>query len=410
MSECLQAMVSCLAARLHARRAFAGGAPCGLGLVFCLLLLAPAGIWADADDIAEREQQLSELRAEIERIERGLDAQRAQRDAVAEEQRQLEQSVSRSARRARELEAEARGVGDLIADLEQQQAEHEADAEAQRQQLAEEIRAVHRIGAQPALKLLLNQEDPAELGRMLVYLERLGAQRELRLQEAAAAVAELRANQEELAAQRQRLDQLRREQDEEARRLAQRRDERAELQARLDAEIASEDARLACMAEDEEELQTLLDELQQALAEIPQQDRAMQPFPEQRGGLRWPLEGKIMARYGSSRGRSGDRWRGMMLAADRGTPVAAVANGQVVFANWLRGQGLLMIIDHGDGHMTLYGNNDSLYRDVGDWVEAGDVIASSGDTGTGGRSALYFELRVGGEPRDPMTWLRAPEG
>ncbi|MCK8515278.1 peptidoglycan DD-metalloendopeptidase family protein [Methylonatrum kenyense] len=378
-------------------------------LLLCGLLLASPVVPADTADIKEREQQLEQLRGEIERIERDLDAQRAERDAVAEEQRRLEQSVSRSVRRGRELQAEAEQVGTRISELEQQQAEQEENAEAQREQLAEEIRAVHRLGAQPALKLLLNQEDPAELGRMLVYLERLGAQREQRVQEAVAMVAELRASQEELAGQRQQLDQLRQEQDEEAERLARRRDERAELQARLDAEIASEDARLARMAEDEQELQALLDELHQALAEIPQQDRAMQPFDEQRGGLRWPLQGEVMARYGSSRGRSGDRWRGLLLAADRGTPVTAVANGQVVFANWLRGQGLLMIIDHGDGHMTLYGNNDSLYRDVGEWVEAGDVIASSGDTGAGGRSALYFELRVGGEPRDPMTWLRAAE-
>lgn len=403
MSECLESMVSRMVGR-WARSCRIGGRCLLLG---CLLL--PALLAADADDIAEREQQLQELRAEIERIERGLDAQRAERDALAEEQRQLEQSVSRSVRRGRELQAEAEQVGDRIAELERQQAEQEAGAEAQRRQLAEEIRAVHRLGAQPALKLLLNQEDPAELGRMLVYLERFGAQREQRVREAAAVVAELRASQEELAGQRQRLERLRQEQDAEAERLAQRRDQRAELQARLDAEIASEDARLARMAEDEEELQALLDELHQALAEIPQQEQATQPLEQQRGGLRWPLQGEIMARYGSSRGRSGDRWRGLLLAADRGTPVAAVANGQVVFANWLRGQGLLMIIDHGDGHMTLYGNNDSLYRDVGDWVEAGDVIASSGNSGTGGRSALYFELRVGGEPRDPMTWLRAAD-
>lgn len=378
------------------------------GLATGLLLAAVATtVWAD--DVAEREQQLQTLRAEIERIERDLDAQRAERDAVAAEQQELEEAVGRSVRRAQELESEAGAVRDRIVDLERRQAEQEAHAAEQRQRLADEIRAVHRMGAQPALKLLLNQEDPAELGRTLVYLERFGALRQQRMTEAAAAVAELRSGQRELAGEQERLQQLQTEQTEEAERLAGRRDERAAMQARLDAEIASEDRRLARMAEDEEELQGLLEELQQALAEIPHQDRDHGPFAEQRGGLRWPLQGEILARYGSTRGRAGERWRGVLLAAEQGAPVTAVAHGQVVFANWLRGQGLLMIIDHGDGHMTLYGNNDSLFRNVGDWVEPGDVIAAAGDTGAGARTALYFELRVQGEPRDPLTWLQAAD-
>lgn len=386
----------------EARRLVVRGLATGL-----LLAAVVTTVWAD--DIAEREQQLQTLRAEIERIERDLDAQRAERDAVAAEQQELEEAVGRSVRRAQELESEADAVRDRIADLERRQAEQEAHAAEQRQRLADEIRSVHRMGAQPALKLLLNQEDPAELGRTLVYLERFGALRQQRMTEAAAAVAELRSGQRELAGEQERLQQLQTEQTEEAERLAGRRDERAAMQARLDAEIASEDRRLARMAEDEEELQALLEELQQALAEIPQQDRDHGPFAEQRGGLRWPLQGEILARYGSTRGRAGERWRGVLLAAEQGAPVTAVAHGQVVFANWLRGQGLLMIIDHGDGHMTLYGNNDSLFRNVGDWVEPGDVIAAAGDTGAGARTALYFELRVQGEPRDPLTWLQAAD-
>ncbi|MEX1065257.1 MAG: peptidoglycan DD-metalloendopeptidase family protein [Aquisalimonadaceae bacterium] len=379
-------------------------------LIFlCLLLAGPASLMAQ--DYQAREAELEALRKEIGRIEEGLERSRSRRDTVSTELRTLEQSIGRSARRLRELAAERRRNAQRVGELERERNNREAAVAGQKQYLASEVRSAYVMGRQQYLQLLLNHEDPATLDRMLVYVEYLGRARNRRIESALEDLQALAEVRQSLEREQARLSGLEQEQAREAEQLQGRREERSRLLAGLESEIQTDRAHLDRLAEDEQALQSLLDDLRSALADIPERELGRVPFADQRGRLSWPLDGALdgalAARYGSSRGRAGDgRWRGILLSADRGTPVSAVAHGQVVFANWLRGLGLLLIIDHGDGYMTLYGHSDSLYKDVGDWVDAGEIIASVGDTGGPDRAGLYFELRVGGKPQDPLAWLR----
>ncbi len=153
----------------------------------------------------------------------------------------------------------------------------------------------------------------------------------------------------------------------------------------------------------ERELQQLLSGLQHALVDFPMVVR--DPFAGQKGSLSWPLRGRLVNDFGQPRAGGRLQWQGVMLGAERGTEVRAVYHGRVAYADWLPGMGLLMVIEHGDGFLSLYGHNESLYREVGDWVEAGETIGTVGDSGGKLLSALYFEIRRGVTPLNPHQWL-----
>ncbi|MCC5813053.1 MAG: peptidoglycan DD-metalloendopeptidase family protein [Ectothiorhodospiraceae bacterium] len=278
--------------------------------------------------------------------------------------------------------------------------------ENHRDYLREEIRSAYALGRQQLLKLLLNQENPASLDRNLAYFDYLSRARRERIQQALSELEQLAELRRAVDGERQQLEALEREQRDRGEQLAEARRERASVLSRLTAEIDSDGERLRRLNEDEAELESMLDRLREALADIPERELDRQPFASQRGSLRWPVDGRIRVAFGSREGRMDGHWQGILLAASDGQAITAVAHGRVVFADWLRGYGLLLIIDHGDGHMTLYGYNDSLYKEVGDWVEPGETIAAAGSSGGREQPGLYFELRVQGRPQDPITWLR----
>ncbi|NNG14001.1 MAG: peptidoglycan DD-metalloendopeptidase family protein, partial [Gammaproteobacteria bacterium] len=153
-------------------------------------------------------------------------------------------------------------------------------------------------------------------------------------------------------------------------------------------------------------LETLMEGLRDALADVPANAGQRKAFKSQRGRLRLPVRGKITANYGSRRKAGGFRWQGVMIRAKQGADVKAVSHGRVAFADWLRGFGLMVIVDHGDGYMSLYGHNESLYVETGDWVEAGDVVSAVGSSGGQKRAGLYFEIRANGKPTNPLRWCK----
>lgn len=375
--------------RIRAPFALAGG----------LLIVA----LASAQDAEEVRRELDQLREQIGAITQGIERQRRERDreqeALAEAEKRLgrielalretRQRLEASEARAAVLEREVDRVADEIG--------------VRREGLASQLRLAYRTGLRSRVKAVLNQEDPARMTRVLSlhgYLSR----------------ARLRAI-EELDARRAELETLRDEQRRLAGELALLAEQRARdvaaqnrvLAERATALEALEDSlrdqadRLASMRESAERLERLLEELSTALADIPP-DAAIEPFANLRGQLPMPIEGRMLAGFADA--RSGDvAWQGWLLDAEVGESVRAVAYGRVAYADWLRGYGMMVIIDHGDGFMTLYGQNRSLIAAVGDWVEPGDVIALAGDSGGAARPGLYFQIRRDGQPVDPAGWL-----
>jgi septal ring factor EnvC (AmiA/AmiB activator) len=373
----------------------------------CLLLAAATGFAAvdkPAGDPQKASAELTELRARIATLQKELQSARTQESSLAKEVREVEQRIGSLNRRLRDVQARLRDGERQLGALQDEYAQTSARLETERQLLARQLRAAYLIGRQEQVKLLLNQEDPARLGRALTYYRYLNQARLTRIDAVEAMLAKLDALQQEIGTQREALAESESRQAAELAELAQERLRREALLEKLQADIRSQGGQLAQMQKDEKRLEQLVGDLQRALADLAPEGGQHKPFAKLKRRLPWPAAGNLAAGFGDRRDVGDLRWRGAFIAAPANQDVRAVAHGRVAFADWLRGFGLLIIIDHGDDYMTLYGHNQALFKEVGDWVSPGEVIASVGDTGGMARTGVYFELRHKGEPQNPQNW------
>ena len=263
------------------------------------------------------------------------------------------------------------------------------------------------IGRQEPIKLLLNQRDPAQAGRVLVYYQYFGRARASQIAAIDAHLggardARRRAGRRGAAARRARGTAAGRS----SRTCRTRANGAAARWCRSRPNRRTARKELERLKEQQGGLEKLVRELRRALERIDKfPTDSKDAFAKLRGKLAWPVAGKLVASFGQTRA-GGVKWDGVLLAGAQGTPVRAVYHGRVVYADWLSGLGLLTIIDHGDGYLSLYGHNERLYKEVGERVTAGDTIATLGDSGGRPRPELYFEIRKGGRPVDPRPWFK----
>jgi septal ring factor EnvC (AmiA/AmiB activator) len=350
-------------------------------------------------------EQLESLRADIARLERELERQVGRRDDGMAGLKAIELSLAES-------ESRLASLGESIDAGSQRRDEIAAERDAatsrlagEQDALAEQVRMSYMTGRQELVKLLLSQENPADFGRMLVYYDYLNRHRSGRIAAVDKEIGRLDELARETEAVTLELERLREAERAEATKLDRERAERATLVAELDASIQSAEDRIGRMRSEETELNETIARLARIVEGFPVSSDA--PFSEQRGKLRWPVDGRIAARFGDFRESSGRvRWSGVVLEAEAGTEVSAVYNGRVIYSDWLTHMGLVLILDHGDGYWTLYGHNAALLREVGDWVIPGEVIAEVGNTGGQQGTGLYFGLLKDTEPVDPAGWIR----
>lgn len=374
-----------------------------LGAAVALLLL---GDLSSAGERATKEAELEQLRQRITGLQRELERERGRYDALRKELRRSERQIGSLSRKLKKLDVELLTRQQRMADLRKRAAELHQQVASQRHYLAGQIRTSYTIGRQEYLKILLNQENPATVGRVVTYYDYLNRARAERIEALGNALRELEEVRTELAAETQRLSDLRAQQAKEKQGLEATRSERASVLRQLKAQLEDKDLQLIGMQRDEQELKRLIHALSKALDDIPAEPGNRKPFGTLKGKLKWPTKGPLLASYGSPRSLGKLSWQGVSIGASSGQEVRAVSHGRVAFADWLRGYGLLIIIDHGEGYMSLYGHNQSLYKETGDWVETGEVIATVGDSGGQEKSALYFEIRKDGQPTDPVRWCR----
>ncbi|MCP5470506.1 MAG: peptidoglycan DD-metalloendopeptidase family protein [Sinobacteraceae bacterium] len=354
---------------------------------------------------AQTEAELRQIQKEIERIRGQVSRNAAERDRLQRDLRRTEQSVSSVRSEMSRLRREREARNRRRAELAKERATREADLAGEREALGTQLRAAHRIGREEPLRLLLNQRDPARAGRMFAYYSYFGRARAAQISRIEAHVARLGELDAELAGEEARLAELERARTAELEKLEQARAERGQVLDKLDTESRSRSAQLQRLQRQQASLEKLLRELQRTIEKFPSDSKSA--FAQLRGKLAWPAEGRVIARYGETRA-GGLRWDGMLFAVERGAPVRAIYHGRVVYADWLAGLGLLVIVDHGDGYLSLYGHNDELYRKVGERVTAGDPLAAAGDSGGRSQPELYFALRRGGRAIDPRPWFRNP--
>ena len=379
------------------------------------LALASASAFAEpAADEADPQHAAQEREAKQK-----LDAVRSEIRALAQAQRATEGEKGDAVRALREKEtavaAVARDVHALDEKLDAQQAELDAlDKErerletalkSQRDALAALLRSAYALGRHEELKLLLQQNDVATIARVLAYNRYFQRARVGRIDQLSADLEDLAKVQESIRTKTAELGATRNARAAEGDKLETERSEREKLVEELDSKLKEQGARVAALCKDEKALTSLIEKLRDVFADIPKQLSGAEPFASQRGRLAPPVAGKVVRGFGAV-DESGRKSSGLLLAAKSGTAVHAVSHGRIVFADWLRGYGLMIIVDHGDGYLSLYGCNETLLKDVGDWVNAGETIATSGASGGQKTPGLYFEVRAKGQPVDPKAWLR----
>jgi septal ring factor EnvC (AmiA/AmiB activator) len=351
---------------------------------------------------AQTEAQLQALKGQIAAIRDKVSQDAVASDRAAQALQSAEVAAAAARSRLADLRRERAARSADRANTAAEKRSREAAVAEMRAGLAQQMRAAYIIGREEPLKLLLNQQDPARAGRMFVYYSYFGRARAGVIAAIDTDIQALATLDAQLAADEQRLDALQSATADEVRQLEAARAQRDAALLAIKADSRNSAEALQRLQAQQGALTALLRDLKRAIAPFPSDGSA---FGTLRGRLAWPVGGHLAARFGQVRA-GGLKWDGVLIDTDRGADVRAVYRGRVIYADWLPGLGLLTIIDHGDGYLSLYGHNDRLYKAVGDTVSAGDVIAASGDSGGSSRPQLYFEIRKGSRPVDPGPWFR----
>jgi septal ring factor EnvC (AmiA/AmiB activator) len=368
---------------------------------------------------AQAKQKLADLREKMEALATQQAETAERRDNANAELARQANALAAAARAVRKTDAELADKQQQLDQLQQQRSELQRKLDSQRAAIADLLRATYALGQGSDLRLLLGDEDVARIARALVYSKYFQQDRVRRVQQLMADLAKLQDLQNAISAEQQALQATRAQREKQTRTLAQQRAAQQKLASETDAQYKDQTQRLAAMKQNAQSLNSLVDKLQQVIDEAAREAAAREAAARQaaakkhpgrklpppppievggasaniRGNLPWPASGVVNS-YGS----------GVLIKAGGGSEIHAVARGRVIYAGFLRGYGMLLIVNHGNGWMSMYGNNETLLHGVGDQVEAGEPIGTA-SAPTGINTGVYFELRKGGQPVDPRSWL-----
>ena len=372
-----------------------------------LLLLVPINSIAFADNLSD-EDKLAKLQQRIIQLQSELELDNKQKDQATHELKLTEQAISQSAAQLRHLNKQLNTSQEYLKKLTREQLELDKQLQANRFYLMKQIQASYAMGKQEYIKLLLNQQNPSEVARMVVYYRYFNESRAKRMTEIDTSISRLDEVGQEITANNSKLNNLRQQAIEDQKILDLSRKQRQHLVAQLSAKLKLKDNALQALIKDEQHLKRLLDQIEIELKDVETDLAIPKDFNQLKGQLPWPTKGKLTTLFNSVRNTTGNlKWKGIVIQTQPGESIRAVAYGRVVFADWLRGFGMLLIIDHGKGYMSLYGHNEQLHKKLGDWVQAEEIIATSGNTGGQDTTNLYFEIRRNGIPQNPEKWCKS---
>lgn len=353
---------------------------------------------------AEAEARLNQLESEISTLQSGLESARS---TLTDEQQALKRAVlaiQANTLELRKLQQTRLEHERELSDLQAEQQDYLNSLEDRRKILADQILAAYRLGRESRLKLVLNQDSPALLSRTLAYYDYFSRSQTSRIVELRQVVKTLDRMQAKISVELSALDEVQSKQQRVLDEMTVQRNQRQVIIDELAGRIVTDEAQLEELQANLRDLESLIEQLSDALADIPTDLGERQGPADLKGNMPVPVKGRVKYAYGQPRS-AGLRWLGWLIGATGGTEVKSIAYGRVAYSDWLRGYGLLIIIDHGDGFMSLYANNESLLHEVGDWVESGSTISTVGTSAMNG-SGLYFEIRKDGKALDPAVWLK----
>lgn len=382
-----------------------------LGRVACLILACstPLSLFppVTAQQAPDTEARLEAVNTALAQLDEWLEETRSQQSreeaSLSELQREINALVEEQERNLQELDS----LQESLAGLDQRQRELLAETEIQRTAIAEILQAIYLQGGDSRLKMLLNQQNADTARRMLVYFQTLNASHLAQIREWQLTLEQLQHNRDDIEAVRQELQQTNEVLTSQQADLQSARQQRELVIAELEREMAARSSEREELLQDRSNLQALIDEINRIIVDIPAPEELM-PFVDNRGSMPWPVSGPLLSSYGERYGGGSLQRQGIIIGAPTDTPVRAVHPGRVVFSDWLRGSGNLLVIDHGSGYVSLYAHNKALVKQQGDWVNRGEAVAISGtDAGTG-EPAVYFEIRRQRQTLDPADWLAPP--
>ena len=369
-----------------------------------MLAWLPVAAGAQSDEENTR-VQLRQLQRDIQRINRDIANASARKSKLQQQLRKSEIELGAlQSDMAANRKAMTEGKRELST-LEQQQSALEKTRDQQQARIAMELKAAWKMGQQGQLKVLLNQESPDTVARAMAYYRYFFEARNKLLVQYRETLSQLQALEQRIADTIAKLEKQESTLKKQQVKLVKAQGNREQAVASLSASIDSKGAQLKQKQRDRKELEDLLRAIEEAVVNLQVPDN-YQAFKSARGKMPWPVPGKPSNSFGRSRNEGKMRWQGITIPAKEGTTVKAIHHGRVVYSDWLRGSGLLLIIDHGEGYMSLYAHNQSLLREVGEWVTAGTAISTVGSSGGQDRAGLYFEIRHQGKPTNPAKWCK----
>lgn len=374
-------------------------------LLVAIVFAAGISSTTRADSETQTRQQLDQISTEVKKLNALLSEFKTQRSQLQRTLQKSEVDIGEIQKKVRTIQQQLQREQNELASLQQQRKQLNSDKAGQQKYIEQQIVAAYQVGQQKKVKVLLNQEQPEKITRVLSYYDYFNRARSEQIDAYAEIIHSLNSIEPKILAKTATLSQAKASLNDERDKLLSRKKQREMSLAKINSDIKNNDQRLKKMNQDREELEQLLAAVEQTIANIDIPTN-YKPFASLKGKLPWPVNGKPGNRFGNRRNNTALLWQGLAISATEGSKVQAIHYGRIVFADWLRGSGLLVIIDHGDGYMSLYAHNQSLLKETGDWVNPGDIIATVGNSGGQLQASLYFEIRHNGKPTDPGRWCK----
>ena len=373
----------------------------GLTLIVCL------ATGTLASDRSEQEKKFEVLQQEIERLKQSIDANEDNKSEYVNQLKDIELSIGKLSRQIHDIGVQISNKRSELEKLRQMRLQNQQKLGLEIKYLEEQVYTAFTLGKQEKIKLLFSQQDPKKLQRNLVYYQYFSNARVGLIEEVNHQIDEIIQTEDSIQAIQAALMDDQQMLNQQKAVLVQSQQKREHIVSNLDRQLQQQGNQLSRLEEEARQLQRLIDSIHDIFDTSPQEVMPHQPFAKLKGKLAWPVEGKLRRLFGRRKPLSNLPWQGVIIEAPSGRYVHAVSHGRIAFADWLRGFGNLIIIDHGDAYLSLYGHNESLYRSAGEWVETGDVIGSTGNSGGQEKTGLYFEIRRNGRPQNPTGWCVA---
>jgi len=373
-------------------------------LMLALLVFNTASM---ADDKSDKEKQLKTLLRKIDKLKKSIDVKEDNKSSYTKQLKSVERKIGKVNQQISATDKKITAKKSELKTLRATRLKHQQKLSQENDYLAEQVYAAFTLGRQERAKLLFSQQNPQALQRNLVYYQYFSNARVALINDVQRNIDKIIATEELIGQAQLELEQNQMSLETQIKGLKVDLGKRKTIISSLSKELKQQGGSLSRLQDEATQLQNLIKSIEEIFVDAPESEISQKAFAELKGKLAWPVKGKLKKLFGRNKPQSELRWQGVVIEAPNGRQVKAVSHGRIAFADWLRGLGNLVIIDHGNSYLSLYGHNESLYKSAGEWVEAGDVISTIGNSGGQNKSGLYFEIRKKGRPQNPTGWCKA---